>query len=382
MPKAVAVKGNVLSYKGSAYLRQRLVLAVLSGKSVKIEDIRKYDIDPGIQEFEVNLVRLLDKVTNGSYIKLDETGTSLFFQPGMIHGGTIEHDCSLDRSIGYYLEVLILLAPFCKNPLHVTLKGVTNNKIDPSVDHIKASVLPVLRKFMLNDEGLELKILKRGMRPLGGGEVVFKCPIQNQLNPVHILNQGKVKRIRGTAYAVRVSPTMANRMVEAAKGVLLKFIPDVFVTTDHCRGKQSGNSPGFGIHLVAETTEGVFYSAEAISNLVAEDKEPSVAEDVGVTAAQRLLIEIYQGGCVDSVAQSIACVFMTLGQKNVSRIIVGSLTDYTIAFLRNIRDFFGITFKVDYYIEEDSNPEEQEGAPKISLICIGAGYTNLNKRYL
>lgn len=55
---------------------------------------------------------------------------------------------------------------------------------------------------------------------------------------------GKVKRIRGVVYAVRVSPTFANRIVETAKGVLLNFLPDVYINTDHCKGDKAGKSPG------------------------------------------------------------------------------------------------------------------------------------------
>lgn len=103
------------------------------------------------------------------------------------------------------------------------------------------------------------------MSPLGGGEVVFKCPIEQQLRTIQLLDYGLVKRVRGTAYALRVSPAIANRMVEKAKGVMLNYLPDVFITADQRRGKQSGNSPGYGIHLTAETTKGVVYSAELVS---------------------------------------------------------------------------------------------------------------------
>lgn len=60
---------------------------------------------------------------------------------------------------------------------------------------------------------------------------------------------GKVKRIRGVAYAVRVSPTIANRIVESAKGILLNFLPDVYIHTDHCKGERGGTSPGDYIAL-------------------------------------------------------------------------------------------------------------------------------------
>ena len=57
----------------------------------------------------------------------------LFYQPGLLLGGTIEHDCNPQRSIGYYLEGLLMLAAFMKTPLKATLKGVTNDPTDPSV---------------------------------------------------------------------------------------------------------------------------------------------------------------------------------------------------------------------------------------------------------
>ena len=61
------------------------------------------------------------------------TGTSLLYQPGLLIGGSIEHDCNPQRSIGYFLEALVCLAPFMKTPLRAVLKGVTNDQVDPSV---------------------------------------------------------------------------------------------------------------------------------------------------------------------------------------------------------------------------------------------------------
>jgi RNA 3'-terminal phosphate cyclase-like protein len=92
---------------------------------------------------------------------------------GLLIGGRVEHECSTQRGIGYFLEALICLAPFCKHPLEATLKGVTNDGSgqDPSPEMIKTSTLPVLKRFILNDEGLELKIVHRGASPAGGGQV-------------------------------------------------------------------------------------------------------------------------------------------------------------------------------------------------------------------
>lgn len=59
---------------------------------------------------------------------------------------------------------------------------------------------------------------------------------------------------------------MTNRMIEAAKGILLKYIPDVFILTDHRKGAASGLSPGFGITLTAETINGMLRRKDDFSH--------------------------------------------------------------------------------------------------------------------
>ena len=60
-------------------------------------------------------------------------GTILYYKPGILIGGKVTHDCNMSRSIGYYLEPLIMLAPFMTKPVTITMKGITNGPTDPSV---------------------------------------------------------------------------------------------------------------------------------------------------------------------------------------------------------------------------------------------------------
>ena len=79
-----------------------------------------------------------------------------------------------------------------------------------------------------------------------------------KLRPCQWIDAGKIKRIRGVAYerhhsiesmfqdnfffryAMRVSPNLANRLIETAKGLLLKFLPDVYIYVDHQKGVNAG----------------------------------------------------------------------------------------------------------------------------------------------
>lgn len=107
-------------------------------------------------------------------------------------------------------------------------------------------------------------------------------------------------------------------------------------------------------------------------------QEPSIPEDVGVAAAQRLLYEIYLGGVTDSSSQAVTILNMALGPKDVSKVILGPLTEYSIGFLRSLREFFGVTFKIEHYESEDE--QEGTGSSKVLLTCVGIGYSNINKR--
>lgn len=283
----------MFKFKGCQSFRLRLVCATLAGKSIRIDDIRAQDEQPGLRDFEASFLRLLEKVTNGCTVEINETGTtarprlgwrpqwgcrraclysrrhgppapawgasahagcnvitsfdttffnpapcstgtSLRYRPGVITGGSLlQHDCPTTRSIGYFLEPLVVLALYGKKvsyispcfrdhaarlasglvvvgvgfwsahsarrcmqrsasnphapapsvscyrrhrrhmqqPLSITLRGVTNDSLDPGVDTFRTVTLPLLKRLGVEDAGLELRIVRRGAPPLGGGEV-------------------------------------------------------------------------------------------------------------------------------------------------------------------------------------------------------------------
>ena len=75
---------GVLEYEGSNFLRARLVLATLSGRPIRIRQIRTKEENPGLNEAEASLIRLFDKISNGCKFEVSETGTALYYQPGRI----------------------------------------------------------------------------------------------------------------------------------------------------------------------------------------------------------------------------------------------------------------------------------------------------------
>ncbi|CAM6123225.1 unnamed protein product [Calypogeia fissa] len=371
--------GETLRVRGSQQLRKRLVLATLAGSVLRVDDIRAEDAAPGLRDYEATFLRLLEKISHGCGVEINETGTKLKYKPGILVGGrSLAHDCGATRSLGYFLEPLIVLGLFGKAPLSISLKGITNDIRDPSVDTFRSTTLPILKQFGVDVDQLELKIVTRGAPPLGGGEVRLKVPIvPGSLSAVTWVDEGMIKRVRGTAYSTRVSPQMANRMIDSVRGMFNKLLPDVYIFSDHYTGHESGKSPGYGISLVAETTTGCFLTAEMAANPLHHESSdgneqtgPQLPEDVGTQAALGLLEEIKQGGVVDSTHQGLLFLLCALCAEDVSKVRVGRLSPQAIQTLRLLKEFLGVQFSI--------KPDPASGT--VILTCVGSGYKNLSRK--
>jgi RNA 3'-terminal phosphate cyclase-like protein len=246
----------------------------------------------------MSLLKLLEKVTNGSVVNINKTGTRVIFRPGMIdcnEGMPIEHDCHLDRSLTYYLETVVPLAVFGKTLLSLTLRGNTDDNLDQSIDSFKASWNHLLKMF--GAEGtLDITVQKRGYSPLGGGQVQVIQRYAKKLEAISLVDEGKVKRIRGLLTSAKVSPQLTTRVVDKVREVLNDYIPDVWIHTDHYKKAQAGEQPGYAITLIAETTTGMVLTKDYNYN----SRDFKLPEDLGKRAALGLLDELFSSSAVDS----------------------------------------------------------------------------------
>lgn len=292
-------------------------------------------------------------------MEINYTGTEITFKPGNIYGGEIVFDCGLERGIVYFLEPLIVLAPFSKFAFRVTMDGITSDSLDQSIDSVKNVNLKILSFFGVGD-GVDFKIVSRGAMPLGGGRIFFTSPVLPELRCLKMKDCGQIKKIRGVASTTRVSPQISNRMVSAARSLLNEFIPDIFIYSDVVKGDESGRSPGFSLFLVAESTTGAILSSDGIG------VGGEGVEDMSIRTAKRLLKQISIGGIVDQSHQWMVLMMMALCPEDLSSVVLGPLTKRSQSLMEEIKQFLGVSFRV----------KEEEGV----VSCIGGGLLNLNRR--
>ncbi|KAF2675416.1 18S rRNA biogenesis protein [Microthyrium microscopicum] len=393
-----------LRFVGHRHLANRLVLSTLTGRPIHVSKIRTSSVSaPGLAPHEVSLLRLLDAITNGSRIEFNASGTAFLYKPGLIAGsapglgadayGVIRHEipAACERGLSYFLIPLCLLAPFAKNKVSVLFAGpgvITSATElgDVSVDTVRTAILPYYTNFGISTDRVEIRTVQRSCPGPGGkggaGEVQVVFAQQVRLpKTIHLLNRGRVKNIRGVAYAVGVSGSNNARMIEAARGVLNKLVPDTRIFSENSSAgfikEVTGGSVGkrkmgigFGLSLVAETSTGNRYSADMVS-----PTDGGVApEEIGKQAALQLLEVISQGGVVGQTAAPTVLMLMAMGPEDASRVALGKDVLGTEDMVQMARDFreFGLN---DWGLR-DLEGEEVE----IVVVIKGSGVGNVGRK--
>ena len=391
-----------LKFTGSKYLIQRLVLATLTGRAIRVSQIRASShTSPGLAPHEVSFLRLLEAITNGSHIEFSYTGTTLLYKPGLISGsaagygasgGVIRHELPAEctRGVSCFLVPLCLLAPFSKAQVNVlfTGPGVISSSTetgDVSVDTVRTGMLPMFKAFGI-ENNIELRILRRSNAGRdgkgGGGEVQLVFGHQMRLpKTIHLLNSGRVKRIRGVAYSTGVAGANNARLIEAARSVLNEFAPDTYIFSDVSSAPfvpvSDKNNPtakrktglGFGLSLVAESNTNMLYSADIAS----PPSGGETPEDLGKRCAYQLLEAIEHGGCVSSVTATTLLTLMAMGSEDVGRIAIGRDvlgSEQIVQLARDLR-----TFGMSGWGLRDA-----EESDEVVLSIVGKGVGNVGRK--
>jgi RNA 3'-phosphate cyclase len=345
---------------GGALVRTALALSTLTGKPFEVDHIRAGKGDGGgLKAQHLHAIKTLQQICNAETNQVELGTKELSFQPGKIKRGIYEIDIGTAGSITLFLQAIILPCLFAPGKVTLKVKGGTCGKWQASVYYLQNVLLPHLQRFV---EKIELKVIKKGYYPKGGGEVHLEITPRFKLNEydsfaafyedlnfktakVKLTSQGELEQIRGIVNlsAELQEKEIGERIEKTVKNLLKNYQTPINIRVEY------GETFSIGGELVlwaifSQNGKVDFDNPVILAGDALVEKNKS-SEDIGKEAAEKLKIEIDSGTAVDRNLADQLIPFMSLLPN--SEIETREISNHTKTNIYVAEHFLDIGFKVE-----------------------------------
>jgi len=315
-------------------VRLAVAFSALTGKPIKITDIRAKRPSPGLHHQHLEAVRTIAKICSAS-LKGDEVGSKeIEFRPGKIKHGSFDVNIETAGSIGLLGYAAMIPALLASGKTVLSIKGGSTASLwAPPIYYLENVLFPILERM-----GIEAKftIKRHGFYPEGGSDVQFEISPAKKILPLVMTEPGKVETIDGLSIASSSlkSRNVAERQIAGYHRIIRKEkgveIKPLYV---------EAISPGSVFVVWAKTSTGCILSGDHVG----EERKP--AEVVGEEAAFKLKEEMDYGSTVGFHLADQLIPFMALAHGK-SEILVPDLTEHVKTNIWLCKKFLDSKFSV------------------------------------
>ena len=315
---------------GGQVLRTTVALSALLGKEVHVKNIRAKRPNPGLRAQHMTAIKAVAALSGAETRGLELGSTNLFFIPRRKMSGSFKFDVGTAGSISLVLQALMPTAAFSSGGAQFEITGGTDVRWSPTIDYVRFVVLPLLSRV---GYAAELKLLRRGHYPKGGGRVSMRVQPCKGLRPLLLTERSEIKEVRGISHSVKLPSHVAQRQASAALEILKKMDQlDVLVELETYPAETDPHiAPGSGIVLYTGEECGPVLGADSVG----ERGKP--AEEVGRQAAKQLVEEIKSGAPVDRHMSDMLIPYLAVAdgksEFRTSQITMHTITNAKIAEL-------------------------------------------------
>ncbi|MBI4714626.1 MAG: RNA 3'-phosphate cyclase [Nitrospirae bacterium] len=203
---------------GGQILRTGLTLALLTGRPLRIFNIRSGRKSSGLKPQHLMAVRASAEISGGQLQGDVLGGTELRFEPGPIRPGRYLFDVAAlaasAGSVGLIFQTLLLPLASARTSSHLLLQGGTHVAWSPSVDYLRTVFLPTIAPMGIR---ADLNLLRWGFYPIGGGGVEADVgPAPFPLHPLRIETRGELRRIEVISVVANLPVSIGRRQLDRA----------------------------------------------------------------------------------------------------------------------------------------------------------------------
>lgn len=198
---------------GGQILRSALSLSMITGKALRIVNIRGRRSRPGLLRQHLTAVRAAAEICAAAVEGAELGSRSLTFRPGRIRGGDYRFAIGSAGSAVLVLQTLLPALLFADAPSSLAISGGTHNPLAPPTDFIARSWLPLLRRMGAK---IDFELLRHGFMPAGGGELLVRVE-PSVLQPLHLPEAGAERSRSARALLTAIPGHVADRELERVR---------------------------------------------------------------------------------------------------------------------------------------------------------------------
>ena len=193
---------------GGQILRTSLTLSLCLGQPFRIVHIRARRKNPGLQPQHLVAVKAAAAIGRADVHGAGLGAQEIVFEPHQLTPGDYRFDIGTAGSTSLVLQTLLPALLTAPAPSRLTLLGGTHNPLAPPYEYLDYVYLPLLRRMGAR---VTAKLEQAGFYPIGGGCITIKVDPVARLQPLTLLERGKIKSITAHALLANLAEHIAQR---------------------------------------------------------------------------------------------------------------------------------------------------------------------------
>jgi RNA 3'-phosphate cyclase len=315
---------------GGQLVRTAVALSAITGKAVRLANVRAKRDKPGLAPQHLAAVRAVAAVCGAESEGLELRSQAFTFVPGALRGGAYRFDVGTAGSVTLVLQALLPVLACAPEAARVTVVGGTDVRAAPPLDYLAHVLLALVDRMGVR---VSLRVYRRGYYPRGGGEVEAAV---TPARPTPLVAEGghAPGRVDGLAHAANLPAHIAERM-RAAALAQLGAAPARVET--RVLGGDEAIGQGGAIVLWARADHAVLGAGRVAERGVR-------AETLGDAAGAELAADIAAGAALDVHAADQVLVWLALAGGG--RFTAREVTSHARTAIWLIEQFLPVRFAV------------------------------------
>jgi RNA 3'-terminal phosphate cyclase (ATP) len=174
---------------GGQMVRSSLSLALVTGRSVEIKNIRARRKKPGLMEQHLTAVRAAAEVGDAEIVDDRLYSKQVLFRPGKVRGGNYAFKVRTAGSATLVMQTVLPALLTAPQESRLRFEGGTHNSMAPPFDFLAKAFLPLVNRI---GPSVAVQLQRPGFYPAGGGE--FTATVRpSSIGRLELIERGKLR---------------------------------------------------------------------------------------------------------------------------------------------------------------------------------------------